>query len=334
MSYGSPSRRAGTLMIALATLVPLCFAGWLVWKSVRGPEKEADPAPALMPVPSAAGSNDPDRPEDSGKPDENGKDGEQKENGKKDERGGNRESGEGNEENEENGKRDPGMPLSGRTVVLDPGHNPNNRHHPGEINAQVNIGTNMKACDTTGTQTNAGYTEASFTLDLAHRVRQALEKQGANVKLTQDADRPFGPCIDERAEIGNEADADAVVSLHADGSGQGNRGFHVILPASVRDGKADTANIVGPSRMLGAELAASYRAATGAEPANYLSAENGLMTRSDLGGLNLSKVPKVFLECGNMRDPQDAAQLTDPKWRGRAADGVTRGLVAFLTGRR
>ena len=28
-----------------------------------------------------------------------------------------------------------------------------------------------------------------------------------------------------------------------------------------------------------------------------------LTVRSDLGGLNLSRVPKVFIECGNMRNP-------------------------------
>lgn len=325
MSYGSSSRRAGTLVIVLATLVPLCFAAWLVWQSVRGPEEEADPPPALMPHPTAgrSGSDSGDRTDNSGQSSGKGEDKEQKEKGEK----------EGNEPGEDGGKKSQDRPLKGRTIVIDPGHNPNNRQHPREINELVNIGTNKKACDTTGTATNNGYPEASFTLDLAQRVRAALQKLGATVKLTQDGDRPFGPCVDERAQIGNDANADAAVSLHADGSGQGNRGFHVILPAVVRGGQADTSNIVGPSRRLGTELARGYRTATGARPSNYLTSDNGLVTRSDLGGLNLSRVPKVFLECGNMRDPRDAAQLTDAKWRANAADGITQGLLAFLTGR-
>ena len=122
-------------------------------------------------------------------------------------------------------------PLAGKVVVIDPGHNPTNYRYPSEINRKVNIGTNRKECDTTGTSTNAGYAEAKFTLDVAHRLRALLQKEGATVKLTQDSDRPYGPCVDERAAIGNKAHADAAVSVHADGSAAGNRGFHVILPA-------------------------------------------------------------------------------------------------------
>jgi N-acetylmuramoyl-L-alanine amidase len=40
-------------------------------------------------------------------------------------------------------------------------------------------------------------------------------------------------------------------------------------------------------------------------------ATTGLISRSDLGGLNLSHVPKVFIECGNMRNATDEAMLRD-----------------------
>ncbi|MBT3150807.1 N-acetylmuramoyl-L-alanine amidase [Streptomyces sp. CHD11] len=223
-------------------------------------------------------------------------------------------------------------PLEGKVVVIDPGHNPTNFQHTTEINRQVDIGTNSKACDTTGTTTNDGYAEAKFTLDVAHRMRTLLEEQGATVELTQDADRPFGPCVDERARIGNEAKADAVVSIHADGSGTGNRGFHVILPGAVNAGAADTRAIVGPSRDLGERIAGSFVRVTGSAPSNYAGAGSGLVTRKDLGGLNLSTVPKVFIECGNMRDSKDAALLTSGAWRQKAAQGISDGIVSFLRG--
>ncbi|HEY8980394.1 MAG TPA: N-acetylmuramoyl-L-alanine amidase, partial [Streptomyces sp.] len=226
----------------------------------------------------------------------------------------------------------PAKPLAGKVIVIDPGHNPANYRHSAEINRKVDIGTGKKECDTTGTSTNSGYTEASFTLDVAHRMRAVLEGQGATVKLTQDGDRPFGPCIDERARIGNAAKADAVVSVHADGSGAGNRGYHVILPGTVREGAADTRRIVGPSKRLGELVAKSFRRTTGSAPSNYVGSGTGLVTRTDLGGLNLSKVPKVFIECGNMRDRQDAAQFTSAAWRQKAAQGISEGIVSFLRG--
>jgi N-acetylmuramoyl-L-alanine amidase len=223
-------------------------------------------------------------------------------------------------------------PLKGKVVVVDPGHNPGNFQHTTEINRKVNIGTGMKECDTTGASTNDGYPEAEFTLDVSRRLRTLLEQQGATVKFTQDEDRPWGPCIDERARIGNEAEADAVVSIHADGSGTGNRGFHVILPGSVNDGAADTRPIVGPSRALGERIAGKFVRATGTAPSNYVGDGTGLVTRQDLGGLNLSTVPKVFIECGNMRDSNDAALLTSGAWRQKAAQGISEGIVSFLRG--
>uniref|UniRef100_UPI000CD537E0 N-acetylmuramoyl-L-alanine amidase n=1 Tax=Streptomyces sp. SM13 TaxID=1983803 RepID=UPI000CD537E0 len=226
----------------------------------------------------------------------------------------------------------PKGPLTGRTVVIDPGHNPGNRDHTREINQQVDIGTGRKECDTTGTSTNDGYAEARFTLDVSHRLRKLLEAEGARVRLTHDADRPFGPCIDERARIGNEAKADAVVSVHADGSAVGNRGFHVILPATVKGGGSDTSKIVKGSADLGARIAGHFVRTTGSAPSNYIGGNSGLDTRNDLGGLNLSTVPKVFVECGNMRDPKDAALLTSASWRQKAAQGLADGIASFLKG--
>ncbi|MFJ9741334.1 N-acetylmuramoyl-L-alanine amidase [Streptomyces sp. NPDC101166] len=222
--------------------------------------------------------------------------------------------------------------LKGKVVVIDPGHNPANHRHTAEINRKVDIGTNRKECDTTGTSTNSGYSEAAFTLDVAHRLRALLQQRGATVKLTQDGDRPYGPCVDERARIGNAAHADAVVSIHADGSGSGNRGYHVILPGEVRSGGADTRAIVGPSRELGRLVSADFGRATGTAPSNYIGDGDGIVTRKDLGGLNLSTVPKVFIECGNMRDTKDAALLTSGAWRQKAAQGISEGIVSFLRG--
>ncbi|MFI6056775.1 N-acetylmuramoyl-L-alanine amidase [Streptomyces sp. NPDC051286] len=223
-------------------------------------------------------------------------------------------------------------PLSGKTVVIDPGHNPRNREHTREIGRQVDIGTAHKECDTTGTSTDSGYAEAEFTLDVSHRLRALLQAQGAEVVLTYDNDRPYGPCVDERARIGNNAGADAVVSVHADGSAAGNRGFHVILPALVRGGAADTSKIVEPSRELGTRIAGYFVRATGSAPSNYVGGNTGLDTRKDLGGLNLSTVPKVFIECGNMRDPKDAVLLTSADWRQKAAQGIATGISSYLRG--
>ncbi|SCK17793.1 N-acetylmuramoyl-L-alanine amidase [Streptomyces sp. WMMB 714] len=291
----------------MAVLLPASFAAWLIMQAADAGagSGEGEAAPTLLPPPA---SSEKDSQASDGRP-----------------------SGDGGEAARPS--RPERKPLAGRTVVIDPGHNPRNRDHAAEINRTVGIGTSRKACDTTGTATESGYAEAEFTLDLARRVRNGLEERGATVKLTHDGDRAWGPCVDARAKAGNEADADAAVSLHADGAPARERGFHVILPASVDEGAADTSAIAGPSRVLGRELVAAFRKSTDEEPARYIGDGKGIDTRGDLGGLNLSRVPKVFLECGNMRNAEDAKNLTDGEWRDRAARGVAEGVAEFLEGR-
>ncbi|MFG2262593.1 N-acetylmuramoyl-L-alanine amidase [Streptomyces sp. NPDC048720] len=306
--------RRGPLTVALAALVPGALLGWLVYETAGGSGGSSGGAGSASPAVSSSSagvSAPPATPSRAGDSAHDAKD---------------------------PGPADSSAPaasgaLKGKVVVVDPGHNPGNFQHPSEINRQVDIGTNRKECDTTGTSTNSGYTEARFTLDVAHRLRTLLERQGATVKLTHDGDSPpWGPCVDERARIGNTARADAAVSIHADGSAEGNRGFHVILPASVHAGGADTRPIVGPSKDLGTRIAGRYVRLTGEPPSNYVGGGTGLVTRSDLGGLNLSTVPKVFIECGNMRDSKDAALLTSGAWRQKAAQGISEGIVSFLRG--
>lgn len=321
MSYVGPDfdppqprrSRRGPLTVAVAALVPGALAGWLVWQAVGddsgGGSDKAGAAPSSSAPASPTASAPASAPDDS-KP-----------------------SKSASPSPSVSGSRPAASgPLKGKVIVIDPGHNPGNFRHTAEIDRKVDIGTNWKECDTTGTSTNAGYTEAQFTLDVARRMRTILQRQGATVKFTQDGDRSWGPCVDERAEIGDKAHADAVVSIHADGSAAGNRGFHVILPASVHAGAADTRSIVAPSRDLGERIAGLFVRETGSAPSNYIGDGTGLVVRKDLGGLNLSTVPKVFIECGNMRDSKDAALLTSGAWRQKAARGISEGIVSFLRG--
>jgi N-acetylmuramoyl-L-alanine amidase len=217
-------------------------------------------------------------------------------------------------------------PLRGKTIALDPGHNGGNFSHPREINRLVDAGTLKKACDTTGAQTASGYTEAAYNLDVALRLRRILEKLGARVVLTRSTNTGWGPCITKRAAIGNRARATVALSIHADGGPRGGRGFHVIYPPSIR-GLTD--DIAASSRRLALAVRASYRRGTGLPYATYIGSQ-GLAVRSDLGGLNLSDVPKVFVETGNMRNEADAALLESPVFRQRIARALADGLQTFL----
>ena len=217
--------------------------------------------------------------------------------------------------------------VAGHTIVIDPGHNGANGSHPGDINKVVFVGNGSKACDTTGTAGNDGYPEHAYTFDVASRLHRLMTAAGARVVMTRADDAGVGPCITQRAAIGNDAHGDLAVSIHADGGPSTGRGFHVITPLPVlgfNDG------IVDPSDRFGVLLRDRFAAATGMPTANYI-ARNGLVARSDLGGLNLSKVPKVFIETGNMRNATDEAMLHDPQWRERAATAIAAAIAEYFS---
>jgi len=219
-------------------------------------------------------------------------------------------------------------PLAGRTIVLDPGHAGGNAAHSADIAREVFIGSGWKACDTSGTQTYGGYPEHVHNWDVAQRTAALLRAAGAEVVLTRTDDDRWGPCIDERARIGNDAGADAVVSIHADGGPDGGRGFHVLHPTAVTP---QSATIAEPSKRLAIAVRDAFARITGMPASTYLGS-SGLMPRGDLGGLNLSTVPKVFLEAGNMRNATDAALLSDPGFRQAEAEAIVVGLVTYLGG--
>ena len=57
-------------------------------------------------------------------------------------------------------------PLAGMVVAIDPGHQLGNSRHLGQINRLVWVGL-WKPCNTTGTATNGGFPEATFTWRVA-----------------------------------------------------------------------------------------------------------------------------------------------------------------------
>jgi len=216
--------------------------------------------------------------------------------------------------------------LAGKIVGIDPGHNGDNWEHTSYIDQIVWNGREDEACDTTGTQEPSGYTEAQFAFNVAEYLATMLRAQGATVILTRTTNAGYGPCITDRASIVNNADADVCVSIHADGGPVDGRGFSILEP--VASGVNDA--VVGSSQALGVLVRSAFVAETPMPVSDYYGV-NGVVPRDDLGGLNLTTVPKVMVECGNMPNPTDAALLVDPGFQQQVATAFAKAITTFLT---
>lgn len=221
-------------------------------------------------------------------------------------------------------------PLAGRTVVIDPGHQLGNHNFPRQINRLVPAGGFRKPCNTTGTATRGGFPEATMAWRVSRLLRARLVDLGATVEMTRHSNRQdrWGPCVDVRGRAGNSSPAaDLKISVHGDGSvSSGAHGFHVIAPT---DRRPWTHDIYRSSRRLAVGVRSSLRGA-GVPVANYTAGGDGLDFRSDLGTLNLSDVPTVMVELGNMRDARDAHRMTTRAGRATYARALSDAVRRFL----
>jgi N-acetylmuramoyl-L-alanine amidase len=215
-------------------------------------------------------------------------------------------------------------PLAGQVIGIDPGHNGRSGTDPTFLGHQVWNGREEEACDTTGTETDAGYPEARFTFNVAGYLRRDLEAEGARVVLTRHGNDGVGPCVNRRSQILNDAHVRAAVDIHADGGPAAGRGFTVLEP--VADGPND--KVIAASRRLGADIRTAFLAQTPMRTSDYYG-RDGLINRDDLAGLNLTRVPKILIECGNMRNAADARLLTSPQVQREIARALLTAIVRF-----
>jgi N-acetylmuramoyl-L-alanine amidase len=219
------------------------------------------------------------------------------------------------------------LPLAGKVIGIDPGHNGGNFNAPALIGQEIWNGTGSETCDTTGTTTDNGYTEAQFNFNVALDLRADLRRDGARVVMTRTSNDGVGPCVNTRSAIINNAHADVAVDIHADGGPVSGRGFTILEP--VADGPND--HVIAASQRFGNDVRQAMLTGTSMPESDYTGTD-GILPRDDLAGLNLTTVPKVLIECGNMRNATDAQLLVTAGFQALVARVLAAAIVRFLDG--
>ena len=221
-----------------------------------------------------------------------------------------------------------GRPLAGKIVGIDPGHNGGNFSDPAYIDHLIWNGREWETCNTTGTETDSGYTEARFNFRVALFLRADLRRDGARVIITRTNNHGVGPCVNRRAAIINRGHPNVAIDIHADGGPASGRGFAVLEPVS--DGPND--KVITSSERFGNDVRRALLAGTSMPESTY-DGVRGIKHRDDLAGLNLTRVPEVLIECGNMRNPTDARLLTSARFQRRIASALEAAIIRFVRSR-
>ncbi|GAA0272396.1 N-acetylmuramoyl-L-alanine amidase [Cryptosporangium japonicum] len=181
-----------------------------------------------------------------------------------------------------------GPALSGKRVVIDPGHG----------------GADVGVVARDGMLT---WTESHLVYDLASRLEGRFSAIGVRADLTRGRDHERTPS--ERAALANTVDADLLISLHIDSN-----------PNPLANGVATYhfGTGSGVSSTVGERLAGLVQ--------REIVARTGMLDchthAKTWEMLRLTRMPAVQVELGYLSSPMDRPRLIDPSFRDTVADAI------------
>lgn len=206
--------------------------------------------------------------------------------------------------------------ISGKIIVVDAGHgiNSSNRQEPIAPNS-----SQTKNAFVSGTA-GANQTEEQLNLAVALKLEKALKEKGATVHMTRTEHKCDMSNVD-RAEFGNDLNADISVKIHADGNNSSSvHGVSVLVPG---DMYIKDAQMLAKSRQAGECILKEFVAKTGA-------ANRGISVRNDMTGFNWSKVPVVLVELGFMTNPEEDKLMETEEYQNKMVQAIVDGLISYF----
>ena len=203
--------------------------------------------------------------------------------------------------------------LAGIKIGIDPGHQ---EHANNQQEAVAPNSRERKPKVSSGTSgRSTGIPEYVTVLEIAFKLRDALEAEGAEVKLTRET-HDVDISNQERAIMMNEWGADLVLRIHCDGSSKRSvNGIALYVNESF--------DISEESRRAAEALLPRMVEATGAK-------ERGIFGRDSYTGMNWSTVPSILVECGFMSNPEEDERLNDPEYQQKLAEGMLEGICDYF----
>lgn len=208
-------------------------------------------------------------------------------------------------------------------IVIDAGHQrvQNSEHEPIGPGASQ---TKMKVSSgTAGIVT--GTPEYVVNLQVAQRLERILKENGYEVIMVRQ-DHDVNISNRERAEVANQANADAFLRIHCNGSE--NRATNGALTLCPDDANPYCSyEVIQDSLRLSEMVLQSLCEATGAR-------QLSMIRTSTMSGINWCQVPVSIVEMGFMSNAEEDRKLNDEQYQEKLAQGIANGVIQYLEERR
>ena len=203
--------------------------------------------------------------------------------------------------------------LAGLKIGIDPGHQAHGNNEKEAIAPGSKEKKPKVASGTKGRKT--GIPEYMTVLEISFKLRDALEAEGAEVKMTRET-HDVDISNQERAIMMNEWGADLVLRIHCDGSTKKSaNGIGLFVNKSFPISKE--------SRRAAEAILPRMVEATGAK-------KRGVYERDTYTGLNWSEVPCILVECGYLTNPDEDERLNDHDYQLLLAEGMVEGICDYF----